>query len=334
MHPPALAMHALENFSTSLYFWWLAMLRCSKDYWWICRQGGRCEDARLVRIWELFGDIYTAGSVLPWWQTRGTNLFDSPQVEMEFVTRLIGQLVLVTDKELAKAMPDMLCLAIPKQMTSQDLLLTIAQAWDLARVRGEHYNKGAPFKLSSVANKSAALVISAYRLSLLQVAVDHAVRGDEMYQWGSYEMGLHLRVSPKSKPRNRDTLASARKKQANIRTIYSQHKKAAADLIANVEIGIFPCKEPVPQVRRWTDRQQRELDHAVQSGAWQNAAWLQREHAFMLPQSSFWQDGADRLTAREQAMGMIDDFSQLRMPFLEPKRKRKRKPKVNLSLAE
>ena len=54
----------------------------------------------------------------------------------------------------------------------------------------------------------------------------------------------------------------------------------------------------------------------------------------MLPQSSFWQDGADRLTAREQAMGMIDDFSQLRMPFLEPKRKRKRKPKVNLSLAE
>jgi hypothetical protein len=45
----------------------------------------------------------------------------------------------------------------------------------------------------------------------------------------------------------------------------------------------------------------------------------------MLPQSSFWQDGADRLTAREQAMGMIDDFSQLRMPFLEPKRKRKSK---------
>jgi hypothetical protein len=99
---------------------------------------------------------------------------------MEFVSRLIGQLVLVTDKNLAKAMPDMLCLAIPKQMTSQDLLLTIAQAWDLARVRGEHFNKGAPFKLSSVANKSAALVISAYRLSLLQAAVDHAVRGDEV----------------------------------------------------------------------------------------------------------------------------------------------------------
>ena len=84
-----------------------------------------------------------------------------------------------------------------------------------------------------------------------------------MYQWGSYEMGLYLRMSPKSKPRSRDTLASARKKQANIRTIYSQHKKAAADLIANVEIGIFPSKEPVPQVRRWTDRQQRELDYAI-----------------------------------------------------------------------
>ena len=322
MQPPAPATHALENFSTSLYFWWLALLRCSKDYWWICKQGGNCQDARLVRIWEQFGDIHTAGSVLPWWQTRGTNLFDSPQVEMEFVTRLIGGLVLVSDKNLAKAIPEMICLAIPKQMASQDLMLSIAQAWDLARVRGGHFNKGATFKLSSVANKSAALVISAYRLSLLQVVVNNTVRGDEMYQWGSYEMGLHLRISPKSKPRNQDTLASARKKQANIRTIYSQHKKAAADLIANVEIGIFPSKEPVPYVRRWTERQQCELDHAVQSGVWQNAGWLQKEHAFMLPQSSFWQDGADRLTAREQAMGMIDDFSQLRTSFLEPKRKR------------
>ena len=211
MQPPAHGSPTPEHFSSSLHFWWLAMLRCSQDYWWICQQGGRCEDARLVRIWEQFGDIHNAGGVLPWWQTRGTKLFDSPQVEMEFVTRLIGELVLVTDKDLARAMPDMLCLAIPKQMSSQDLLLIIAHAWNLARVRGEHYNKGAPFKLSSVANKSAALVISAYRLSLLQVAVDHAVRGEEIYRWRSYEMGLNLGISPINKPRARDSVAADRK---------------------------------------------------------------------------------------------------------------------------
>ena len=323
MQPPAHGSPTPEHFSSSLHFWWLAMLRCSQDYWWICQQGGRCEDARLVRIWEQFGDIHNAGGVLPWWQTRGTKLFDSPQVEMEFVTRLIGELVLVTDKDLARAMPDMLCLAIPKQMSSQDLLLIISHAWNLARVRGEHYNKGAPFKLSSVANKSAALVISAYRLSLLQVAVDHAVPGEEIYRWRSYEMGLNLGISPINKPRARDSLERARDKQANIRTMYSQHKKAAQDLIANVEIGLFPCKKPVPFVRRWTAKQQRDLDHAVQSGAWQNAQWLEREHAFMLPNSQLLLEGLQGLGSRDRTMAVINDFAQLRKPFLEPKRKRK-----------
>ena len=64
MQPPAHGSPTPEHFSSSLHFWWLAMLRCSKDYWWICQQGGRCADPRLVRIWEQFGDIHAPGGVL------------------------------------------------------------------------------------------------------------------------------------------------------------------------------------------------------------------------------------------------------------------------------
>ena len=315
MQPPAHGSPTPEHFSSSLHFWWLAMLRCSQDYWWICQQAGRCADPRLLRIWEQFGDIHAPGGVLTWWKTRGPKLFDSPQIEMQLDPKLVAGLVLLLDSDLKRPMPDMVCLAIPAARTAEELLACIGVAWDLARLRGQHYNRDAPFQLLSSAIKSTSMVISAYRLRLLQVAVQHAKPGDEIYRWRSYEMGLNLDISPINKPRARDSLERARYKQANIRTIYSQHKKAAQDLIANVEIGLFPCKEPVPYVRRWTVKQQRDLDHAVQSGAWQNAQWLEREHAFMLPNSYLLLEGLRGLGPRDRTMAVVNDFAQLRKPF-------------------
>jgi len=323
MQPPAHGSPTPEHFSSSLHFWWLAMLRCSQDYWWICQQQGRCADPRLVRIWEQFGDIHAPGGVLAWWNARGPTLFDSPQMEMRLDQKLIAGLVLLVDTDLKQPRPEMVCLAIPNALTAQELLACIGTVWDMARLRGQHYNRDAPFQLLSSAIKSTTMVISAYRLRLLQVAVQHAKPCDEMHRWGSYEMGLNLGISPKNQPIARDSLDRARAKQANIRTLYSQHKKAAQDLIANVEIGLFPCKEPVPFVRRWTAKQQRDLDHAVQSGAWQNAHWLEREHAFMLPNSELLLDGLQGLGPRDRTMAVVNDFAQLRKPFLEPKRRRR-----------
>jgi hypothetical protein len=251
---------------------------------------------------------------------------------MQLDPKLVAGLVLLLDSDLKRPMPDMVCLAIPAARTAEELLACIGVAWDLARLRGQHYNRDAPFQLLSSAIKSTSMVISAYRLRLLQVAVQHAKPGDEIYRWRSYEMGLNLGISPINKPRARDSLERARYKQANIRTIYSQHKKAAQDLIANVEIGLFPCKEPVPYVRRWTVKQQRDLDHAVQSGAWQNAQWLEREHAFMLPNSELLLDGLLGLGLRDRTMAVVNDFTQLRKPFLEPKRTRKPQTKKTKNL--
>ena len=48
----------------TLYFWWIAYLRCSADYWWICKEKGRCEDERLHEVWKHFGNIYEYTSLL------------------------------------------------------------------------------------------------------------------------------------------------------------------------------------------------------------------------------------------------------------------------------
>ena len=42
--------------NASLYYWWLAFLRCSKDYWWCCqlREGAMPRsktDQRLEGLW-------------------------------------------------------------------------------------------------------------------------------------------------------------------------------------------------------------------------------------------------------------------------------------------
>ena len=47
---------AHAEITASLYFWWLAFLRCSRDYWRCCQQRGQCQDDRLVRVWEDFGN--------------------------------------------------------------------------------------------------------------------------------------------------------------------------------------------------------------------------------------------------------------------------------------
>ena len=67
----------------TLYFWWIAYLRCSADYWWICKEKGRCEDERLHEVWKHFGNIYEYTSVLHYWRERAHHIFDSPQQALD-----------------------------------------------------------------------------------------------------------------------------------------------------------------------------------------------------------------------------------------------------------
>lgn len=180
--------------NASLYFWWLAFLRCSKDYWWCCQQGGRCMDPRLVKVWEDFGDIFKYQCFLHWWQENGSKLFDSPQVEMRFNKYLASGLEFLIHSDLVFARPNMVCIAIPIYLDTEVARAAILDAWELARVRGTHYDRDAKYQIFKLDLKGRKTIVPAYRAWALNVCVQQSLESDELNHWGTFEMGRHLNL--------------------------------------------------------------------------------------------------------------------------------------------
>jgi len=89
-------------------------------------------------------------------------------------------------------------------------------------------------------------------------------------------------------------------------------------LIANVEIGKFPCKNKVAECQRWTRAQQISMDKAIDDGQWQPSNWMDKEYSFMLPD-----EAAHASTGKgSKAIYILDDFGSVATPFLAPKRVR------------
>ena len=310
--------------TASLYFWWLAFLRCSKDYWWCCQQNGECQDSRLVKVWEDFGDIFKYQCFMHWWQENGSRLFDSPQIEIEFIKQLGAGLELLLKSDLVIHRPGMICIAIPEYLDTIEAKTIIWQAWQLARVRGKHYDVDAKYQLFDLCLRSKKTIIRSYKSLVLTVSVEQSAASEPIHKWGDFEMGRYLNVSPKNKVLKTDTAQASANKRNAVRNIFCQSKDGASELIANVEIGKFPCKSPVQSCPRWTAQQQADLDHAVQSGKWHCKSWLESEHAFLLPNEPIF-SGDQHNSSTEQIMEHIDN---LQVSFLTTKRPAKRKAKL------
>ena len=304
--------------TASLYFWWLAFLRCSKDYWWCCQQGGRCMDERMVHVWEDFGDVFRYQCFMHWWQENGSKLFDSPQMEIHFNKYLASGLELLINSDLVVARPGMVCIAIPIYLDTEVARNVIWDAWEMGRVRGTHYDKDAKYQLFKLDLKGRKTIVPAYRAWALNICVQNCAETNELKHWGGFEMGRHLNLSPRNQIRDKDTLENRKRKQNLLRTTFWQSKKAAADLIANVEIGKFPCKSKVAQCQRWTHAQQISMDKAIDDGQWQHSNWMAQEYSFMLPD-----EAAHANTGPgPKAIYILDDFGAVDTPFLAPKRVR------------
>ena len=185
--------------TASLYFWWLAFLRCSKDYWWCCQQNGECQDPRLVKVWEDFGDIFKYQCFMHWWQENGSKLFDSPQIEIEFIKKLGAGLELLFKSDLVIARPGMICIAIPEYLDNAQAQTIIWEAWQLARVRGKHYDVDAKYQLFNLCLRSKKTIIRSYKSLALAISVEHSASNEPINKWGDFEMGRYLNVSPKNK---------------------------------------------------------------------------------------------------------------------------------------
>jgi len=259
-----------------------------------------------------------------WWQENGARLFDSPQIEIEFIKQLGAGLELLLKSDLVIARPGMICIAIPDYLDTVEAQAIIWQAWQLARVRGKHYDVDAKYQLFNLCLRSKKTIIRSYKAMSLAVSVEHNTANEPMNKWGDFEMGRFLNVSPKNKILKTDTAQASANKRNAVRNIFCQTKDGASELIANVEIGKFPCKAPVKACARWSAKQQADLDLAVQSGQWHSDAWLEKEHTFLMPNEPIF-SGDQHDSSTEQIMQHIDN---LQVSFLTTKRPAKRKAKL------
>lgn len=321
MDVPNHALQTTQLLATSLHFWWIAFLRSSKDFWWICQQKGECLDERLVKVWEDFGDIYQYKNFSQWWQDKGPALFDSPQIEMNLVDALSAGLELLIGSDLTLPRPGMLCLAIPLSLEVGAASQAIASVFEKARIRGTHYDKDAKYQIDKVGKKALHTIVPAYLTQALKVCVAHSPSNDQINSWGGYQMARHLELCPQNAPKQGDSLALIKRKQAGMRTKHSQILRAGSELIANVEVGVFPSRKKVSAQPRWTAKQQLALDSAVKDGCWHQYDWLEHEHTFMLPENGIEQIAKDG-TEIHRCLALIADMKALDQPYLETKRKR------------
>jgi hypothetical protein len=63
-----------------------------------------------------------------WWQENGARLFDSPQIEIEFIKQLGAGLELLLKSDLVIARPGMICIAIPDYLDTVEAQAIIWQA--------------------------------------------------------------------------------------------------------------------------------------------------------------------------------------------------------------
>jgi hypothetical protein len=303
--------------SSTLFFWWIAFLRKSRDYWWICQQQGECLDSRLVSVWREFGDIYKYPTLSQWWHENAARLFDSPQMEMDFDNRLSSGLKVLNPTKLSEFMSEdleqYLCIAIPINLDLISLNKEIVAIFELARIRGTHNCNGARYLLKTkIKPQSLKNIINYYcALSLKQTVVQSESKSP-IHNWGDYEIGRYLKLAPQYDVHQGDSMSLIKKKQQNTRIKQSQHYKSALNLIANVEIGKFPYQTEVEYIKRWTSKQSRDLQKAIDRRQWQPVNWLDREHSFLLPENAIDQNGVGVNSLSE--IRLIDDFRSMMPP--------------------
>ena len=251
----------------SPYRHWWALMCCSRDYWWVCQQKGNTLDSRLRRVYDAFGDKCQRGFD-EWWRFAARDQFVE-QVSPEGIER-IDSSELIDTEDFARD-SNWMHLRVPLNIGEAKLVS------DFKNLLRGHPNRTNTRKQTSnfpirrhkgsnleVFRKAVEVWHEVNKLQRRRVRTE-IVRDDED---SFYQIGARLRLSESLIIQENDTRDRKAKKRNAMKVAVSRMLSRAERLIQNVEIGIFPSYEPVPIVRRWTSRQQAELDAAVALGAW------------------------------------------------------------------
>lgn len=254
----------LMKASESPYRWWFEALRCSKDYWWVCRQRGKTLDPDLKRVWQSFGDVFSK-DFTRWWIGTGYALFQE-QVSPPKIERLDWQAVehhMYDTQRMLLSIP----LDISEKSLKKQFLEIVRETSDRQIRKGD-----AQFKLLKVKGIRMKVLESAVRVwhmrSMLDYVMTHPARGQKPIKMDLYDIGAELGISPQHKRRAGEPEKDRILKERVMRVAVIRMTNRAEALIANAEIGQFPSYEKVKPRKRWTAEQSKALEKAVASGKW------------------------------------------------------------------
>lgn len=254
----------LEKAAQSPYRWWFEALRCSKDYWWVCKQKGKTLDPDLKRVWQAFGNVHLV-DFAEWWIHVGYTLFQE-QMSPPKIERINEESV----REHLRNRERML-LSIPLNISEKSLKKQFLEI--IREIEDRKIRKGdAQFQLLKVKGirmKVLELAVRVWQMrSMLDYEMTHSAMGKKAIKMDLYDIGAELRISPQHKRRAGEPLKDRILKERVMRVAVIRMTNRAEALIANAEIGQFPSYEAVKSRKRWTIEQKKAMDKAVDEGKW------------------------------------------------------------------
>ncbi len=290
------------------YLWWLAFLRLSQDYWWVCHEHGDCLDERLRNVWAAIGDIYQYDNFQSWWVSQSQAAF-AEQARPPKVTDVTVYSQLIDMRTDGKLLID-----IPLHLSDELIVQQLLGLLKAFPKEVRFYKSTANQRLIKISTKERRQLPMLYQVALMdRLIAAFKVSNQPHVSWLSkmrfYEMGMAVNISPSAKPTKFDSLATRLDKQNRVRSLVSQKKKQADKIIANVEVGSFPLKSKVEVRARWTAQQKRAFKAAIEDGEWLSQISIENEYRFLGAQLDLFDD-TNR--THEQTLSVLRSFSQIR----------------------
>jgi len=289
------------------YLWWIAFLRLSQDYWWICHENGECLDERLQKVWSCFGNIFQYDNFQSWWVSKSHEAFAEHVNPPKLCdVTIYSQFMEVSSK-------DKLLIDVPLHLSNELIIQQLIELLSNFPKETRFYKSTANQQLADISTKERKQLPILYQVALMDRLVE-AVKVSNQHElsWLAkmrfYEIGMAIDISPNAKPTKFDSLATRTEKQNRVRSAVCQKKKQADAVIANIEIGSFPIKTKVEVKARWTTDQKRRMKSAIEQGDWLNSTSIEGEYCFLGNQLDLL-DMTNR--THEQTLSVLRSFSQI-----------------------
>ena len=297
----------IQDACKSDYLWWIAFLRLSKDYWWICHEHGECLDERLRNVWAVVGNIFEYDNFQSWWISKSKESF-AEQTRKPQVTD-----VTISSQFMELRTKDRMLIEIPYNLSDEHIVQELLELLSNIPKEVRFYKSSANQQLIKISTKERKQLPILYQIALLDCLIDCAKLSNNNHSsWLAkmhfYEMGMAVDISPSAKPSKFDSSVTRLDKQNRVRSLVSQKKKQADKIIANVEVGSFPLKAKVEVCTRWTSQQKRAYKEAIKDGEWLSQINIENEYRFLGAQLDLLDDTNH---THEQTLSVLRSFSQI-----------------------